>query len=430
MFKNSSLVLLLFLPFCCSAGGFFPFNSYRDVPSAAVWRYGCDTAVSRTNADTVPLASEYTVFAVLRTDSASVLWQITERDSVLTRVTTTDKDSSAYDFSDWGVFMHYQGCSADTLAPHVLQWGCATRDSACVSSTHVAEYMYFPEYLPRLLQAQINTSLGLSYGITLDKAPYISFSGDTLWTFAADGSFYHRVTGIGYDGLDGSHGTGPDGQWPFIFHRDTGRCLHGSPVGLFRTDRVLRGEALCGDDDAPLVWHEGADALCSLSRTWQLRSCLPSCGVSVDAAALGADSLSLILVGSAGELLQVIEPDSTVNSKCYFNITFPAAATSTVLFSFLTSSTNLEQSHGVRHRMTSSGGFYASGVVSVAPPAAFSSTIDAWRICDAAGRLVTTVEPADGGRLVITSGVLPTGVYEAEALSEMKTVYTTKIVIP
>lgn len=166
--------------------------------------------------DSVLWTDEYTVFTVMRStnNESECLWSFKGNDTVAVTVLTNGiysaktgkiQSNNARDFSKWCIFSYHGGIILDKNKQYKLCLGeqYVYTDSMTIDTLHsqieIAELAYFKGNVPKLTANAFQTYLALKYGITLDYAPYISQSGDTLWHPVYDEYYYHRVMGVGHD---------------------------------------------------------------------------------------------------------------------------------------------------------------------------------------------------------------------------------------
>ena len=173
------------------------------------------------------------------------------------------------------------------------------------------EFAYFKGNVPKLTAHTFQSYLALKYGITLDYAPYISQSGDTLWHPVYDAEYYHRVMGVGHDTIL---------NWFYLVsHSKEDSLLY------IQSDTLLPNEyVLFGDNDAPLYWQKDFDNDYILQREWRLRRFTSQPNNIMVVLQLAAfdesiDSIQMILKTNGTE--QLVTPDSiSPNNQCYFQI--------------------------------------------------------------------------------------------------------------
>ena len=245
-------------------------------PQPDVWHKLFDVSM-RAQTDSIPCADCYTLFAVVRNpepDSAQWLWCFAEDDTIVEAVHTQGvyKKScgvvvvpSAHDFSRWSIYRYFSGCSCDSSLHRSLSL-CSheafVKDSAfadsILSGMEMVEAAYFSGGLSVKAGDMFQTYLSLKYGITLDYAPYLSCTGDTLWHPDRDATWYHRIIGIGYDTAR---------SW----YADLSVSMD-SAVFVLSADSLIPGEyVLMGDNDGSCYPSTQADGSFRLEREWLLR---------------------------------------------------------------------------------------------------------------------------------------------------------------
>ena len=320
--KKLLLTLSAFLFLC-------PWEIYA-VVVPEVW-HRPDSLIFLQQKDSISWTDEYTVFSVVRslTDStAECLWSFAENDTLSTAVLskgvyspTTGKllSRNPYDFSKWCVYAYHSGICADSTKQRSLSLGeqIVPADSATIDTLtariEMEEMAYFRGNVSRLVSNAFQTYLALKYGVTLDYAPYISQTGDTLWHPADDEEFYHRVMGIGNDTVCG---------WSSLVSQSKEDSLLS-----IRTDSLAPNEyILIGDDNGAANWREEYDGEYVLQRTWRLRRFTQQPKVVTPTLQLPAleetaDSLRLKITDINGITLATILPDSLIeDSVCIFSI--------------------------------------------------------------------------------------------------------------
>lgn len=322
------LYMLLCMPVAMLAS--LPDDAYSVYPE--VWLRQ-DTTVQILSEDTISWTDEYTMYAVVRSlqpDSTECLWSFTEDDTVSLAVLTdgtylfpagTIRSRHPADFSRWCVYAYHSGLRLDSTKSHSMRLGeqvVYRQDSiGLVTDTlpaaiEVEEIAYFRGNVSRLVSNAFQTYLALKYGVTLDYAPYISQTGDTLWHPADDEEFYHRVMGIGNDTLYG-------------WYSNVSETKEEAQM-LLSVDTLIPGEyILLGDDGGSLEWSPEPDGLYSLQCTWRMRQSVRygrPISLKLSLSEIGmVDSLRLIVTNENGLLPQLIKPDSIgQDSICYFTI--------------------------------------------------------------------------------------------------------------
>lgn len=313
--------------------GFFLFFSIwnlfaEQVPE--VW-YRPDSLVSLSQEDSVSWTDEYTVFSVVRSlddSTAQCLWSFAEDDTVSTAILTRGIYTSnigtlhfrnPHDFSKWSVYAFHSGIYADSTKQCSLRLGeqMVYTDTATIDTLHseieMEEFAYFRGNVSKHASDAFQTYLALKYGVTLDYAPYISQSGDTLWHPTHDEEFYHRVVGLGNDTVCGWTG-----------------CMSQSkenPLWSIQTETLLPDEYIVmGDDNGSLDWHRWFDNEYLVPRIWRVRQKVVRLApltlvLRLSAMDEVAGSLQLTITDGNGTALQTILPDSIVrDSLCYFTL--------------------------------------------------------------------------------------------------------------
>ena len=292
-----------------------------------IW-YRPDSLIVIPQEDSVLWTDEYTIFSVVRStnNESECLWSFKESDTVAVAVLTngiystktgTIRSNNARDFSKWCIFSYHRGIILDINKQYKLSLGeqYVYTDSMAVDALHskieMEEFAYFKGNVPKLNANAFQSYLALKYGVTLDYAPYISSTADTLWHPVFDEDYYHRVKGIGHDTIL---------NWfNLVSHSKEDSLLY------IQSDTLLPNEyVIFGDNDAPLYWQKDFDNDYILQREWRLRrftSQPNNIMVVLQLAAFdeSVDSIQMILKTNGTE--QLIIPDSILpDNQCYFTI--------------------------------------------------------------------------------------------------------------
>ena len=292
-----------------------------------IW-YRPDSLIVMPQEDSVLWTDEYTVFTVMRStnNESECLWSFKGNDTVSVAVLTNGfyssktgiiRSNNARDFSKWCIFSYHSGIILDNNKQYKLSLGeqYVYTDSMAIDTLHsqieMEEFAYFKGNVPKLTAHTFQSYLALKYGITLDYAPYISQSGDTLWHPVYDAEYYHRVMGVGHDTIL---------NWFYLVsHSKEDSLLY------IQSDTLLPNEyVLFGDNDAPLYWQKDFDNDYILQREWRLRrftSQPNNIMVVLQLAAFdeSVDSIQMILKTNGTE--QLVTPDSiSLDNQCYFTI--------------------------------------------------------------------------------------------------------------
>ena len=292
-----------------------------------IW-YRPDSLIVMPQEDSVLWTDEYTIFSVVRStnNESECLWSFKESDTVAVAVLTngiystktgTIRSNNARDFSKWCIFSYHRGIILDINKQYKLSLGeqYVYTDSMAIDTLHskieMEEFAYFKGNVPKLTANAFQSYLALKYGVTLDYAPYISSTADTLWHPIYDEEYYHRVMGIGHDTILG--------WFNLISHSKEDSLLY------IQSDTLLPNEyVIFGDNDAPLYWQKDFDNDYILQREWRLRrftSQPNNIMVVLQLAAFdeSVDSIQMILKTNGTE--QLIIPDSILpDNQCYFSI--------------------------------------------------------------------------------------------------------------
>ena len=286
-----------------------------------------DSLVTFPQEDSISWTDEYTVFAVVRSMNDSTpecLWSFAENDTVSAAVLTkgiyltttgTLVSRNARDFSKWCVYAYHSGIHADSTKQRTFRLGAQQlyQDDAPTDSLsakiEMEEIAYFGGNVSRLTYNGFQTYLALKYGVTLDYAPYISQSGDTLWHPKRDEVYYHRVAGIGNDTVCHWLGTLSQSKEDSLLY--------------IQADSLLPNEyIIVGDDDGSLNWHREFDEEYVLQRTWRLHRVTTQpmpirLALQLPALEEIADSLRLRISDLNGTVLETILLDSLVGDSAY-----------------------------------------------------------------------------------------------------------------
>lgn len=292
-----------------------------------IW-YRPDSLIVIPQEDSVLWTDEYTIFSVVRStnNESECLWSFKENDTVAVAVLTngiystktgTIRSNNARDFSKWCIFSYHSGIILDNNKQHKFCFGeqYIYTDSMDVDTLHsqieMEEFAYFKGNVPKLTANAFQSYLALKYGVTLDYAPYISSTADTLWHSIYDEEYYHRVMGIGHDTILG--------WFNLISHSKEDSLLY------IQSDTLLPNEyVLFGDNNAPLYWQKDFDNDYILQREWRLRrftSQPNNIMVVLQLAAFDEDVDSIQMILKTNGTEQLIIPDSiSPDNQCYFSI--------------------------------------------------------------------------------------------------------------
>lgn len=297
-----------------------------------IW-YRPDSLISLPQEDSIPWTDEYTVFAVLRSleaDSIENLWSFSENDTIVNAVLTKGLyipaglllSRNPRDFSRWCIYAYHSGIRLDSTKTHTFRLGeqlVTRQDSAgfFIDTLHAKieteELAYFKGNVSKHILGSFQTYLALKYGITLDYAPYISQTGDTLWYPAQDDNFYHHVLGIGCD-------TVYDWQSILSYSKE-------QTVLYIRTDSMAPNEyILLGDNNGDLGWLPEFGGKSVLRREWRMRQSVKQpkrIHLMLRLAGLDepADSVRLVTTDVDGGNIHTFLPDSIVGDSIgYFTL--------------------------------------------------------------------------------------------------------------
>ena len=291
-----------------------------------------DSLIAMPQEDSISWTDEYTVFTVARSlndSTAESLWSFAEDDTISTAVLTkgvymasvgTMLSRNPRDFSKWCVYAYHSGIHADSTKQRSLRLGeqptynsDGSQSETLSADIEMEEIAYFGGNVSRHVYGTFQTYLALKYGITLDYAPYISQSGDTLWDPKTDEVFYNRIIGIGNDTV--YHWNG------YISQSKEDSLLYIQVDSLQPNEYIL-----LGDDNGSPVWYHTFDNEHALQRTWRLRQSVGhpqriTLALCLSAFETIADSMRLVIADIDNNLKQTVWPDSIVgDSLCLFTI--------------------------------------------------------------------------------------------------------------
>lgn len=307
-----------------------------------IWHHP-DSLVPMQTADSISYMEEYSVYTVVRsTDTAttSMIWGITENDTLHTGVLTKGIYSyragilhSRYqrDFSRWCVYAYHSGIRMDSTKRHGLYLGSCiayhTEDSTIMADTlsaaiEIEEIVFIPSTISRLQSASWQSYLAMKYGITLDYAPYIAPSGDTLWSPTTDDNYYHRVVAIGADSVH-------------LWQTSQSDSKEHATVQLVANAPLQEGQyILLGDDDGEESWSLQADGSSQLLRTWRMKQHNIDSPFSVvwhPALEVTNPDSVILTINNLYDIVQYsLRPDSIVGDSAYW-FTCPAISETMLL---------------------------------------------------------------------------------------------------
>ena len=294
--------------------------------SPAIW-HRPDSLISMPMEDSISWTDEYTVFSVFRTCNAystECLWSIAENDTVIHAVLTDGMyvpsqillSRSARDFSKWCVYTHHGGIRMDSTKVHTFRLGlqyvsCEDSAGSVVDTLHAQieteELAYYKGNVSRHIAGTFQTYLALKYGITLDYAPYLSQTDDTLWHPRRDEDYYHRVIGVGSDSVY---------RWcSMVSQSKENTILH------LRADTLVANEyILLGDDNGDLTWSSEPEGYSIMQREWRMRQSVKqphrlSLALQLSALEEKADSIRLMTIDVSGYNIHTILPDSIIHDS-------------------------------------------------------------------------------------------------------------------
>lgn len=295
-----------------------------------IW-YHPDSLVAMPIEDSISYMEEYSVYTVVRsTDTAtnSLIWGISENNILHSGVLTKGSYSknvgvlhprSPRDFSRWCVYAYHSGIRLDSTLQHGLYLGAVDTLPAAIE---MEEMTFLPGPITRLQSNAWQSYLAMKYGITLDYAPYIAPSGDTLWHPIQDENYYHRVVAIGSDSLH-------------LWQATRSATKEEATLRIVASKPLNEGQyILLGDDDGPESWSLLFDGRSRLMCTWRIRqhnvvspfSLAWHPSVEIDF----PDSVILSLMDIYDMERQRIHPDSIVGDSVYW-FTCPARSEAMML---------------------------------------------------------------------------------------------------
>ena len=299
--------------------------------SPEVW-HRPDSLIVMPQEDSISWTDEYTVFTVARSlndSTAECLWSFAENDTVSAAVLTkgvymssvgTMLSRNPRDFSKWCVYAYHSGIHADSTKQRSLRLGKQPTYHSDGSQTEILsadiemeEMAYFGGNVSRHVYGSFQTYLALKYGITLDYAPYISQSGDTLWHPKTDEVFYNRVIGISNDTV-------------YHWKGRVSQSKEDSLLYIYADSLQPNEYIIMGDNNGDPVWYKTFDNEYALQRTWRLRQFVNepkkiTLALCLSAFEMITDSMRLTIADIDNNPKQTIWPDSIVgDSLCLFTI--------------------------------------------------------------------------------------------------------------
>lgn len=313
---------------------------FREAMRPVVWVRPDTSILSPSLCDTISATTKYTMMMVyksLQPDVAQQLWKIFRPDSTFYVISTHGlyTESIPLPNKERQPPLSLQACiytaqhtlTSDTI--HNGNYQLYIGAEIPTDSTRIALYeaAYFPTSLSRKQILFFQTYLALKYGITLNKAHYLSTMGDTLWNAITDKRYYHHIKGIGSDSV-------------YNFYSQKSSSLEDDVLNISCADSLPHNSyVLIGDDNAELDWYAYESTTSMLQRTWQIKTtnnqqpliiCLNS-----DKAGEFTDTLHLALLNEEGEIMQTFFPDSIDINKLYYTI---VPSQKQLYFSFISTS--------------------------------------------------------------------------------------------
>lgn len=287
------------------------------------YRFATDTSVSFT--DILPSHDDYVMITVYRSDEAEPqhLWRVAYNDSSYVGKTThsfyTHRFESFYDiprlFSSPRIELTRQSLPLSTTD---TSFSISFGSYDTLPSPTFLEIAYFPYSLPYKEALSFQTYLALKYGITLDKANYITSGRMEIWSNVNDLDYYNRVVGIGSDTI-------------YDFRSTESVQSDGAATLILYKEDIAQGEYyLLGDDDSPLSFTHRDTLPSVLYRTWKVKSfvsdsMLPSVvSVKIRPQVVNCSEESFALLHYSEDIssnsYQILQPDS-IDIEGYFYFT-------------------------------------------------------------------------------------------------------------
>lgn len=372
----------------------------------------------------IPVSDCYSILTVVRSekpDSNELLWSIMRNDTLQFGVMTNGlyypdagviQDRRKRDFSHWCIYRFQQGCRWDSTQNYTLRLG---RNDTLTSRILIREFLYFPNFLPtRELQVK-QTALALKYGITLDYAPYLFSTGDTLWSEIEDEAFYHRVIGVGCDTVSGLCSL-------------RSQCLEDSTIEISVSSTPHGGYAICGDNGYPLTTISRPTGEQTLERLWRLRThSVKQVQISVQIDDNVVDSVKMVLLDGYTNVIWQIPADSTnlYNHKAYFTYCVDTAVSHQ---DFTFSIPSIIRHTPSVHRSNNAALHYDTTAKRVFVDTTQADIECVYYLVDSTGKVLQRLSKAD---LVYgySTEFLQTGVYYVEVFGDLRLLYSYRFVV-
>lgn len=300
------------------------------VCSQTVWLRP-DSLLQLPCSENISCTEEYSIVAVLKSlepDSTQLLWGVRSDDTLRSAFLTNGSfrerggvycSQQKRDYSKWCVCYYHTGCRMDTMQSHQLWLGpskvyytdSVSHADSLEANVSIRELLYVSGRFSRWEAASWQSYMAMKYGITLDYAPYLSSSGDTLWHHEQDADYYHRIVAIGTDSL----------------HKWSATCsasLENASMLIQTMDSLAEGEyLLLGDNGMDEAWSMLPDGRDGLVRSWRLRqhTASPQDVTLVWHPTLlvaQPDSVRLLISDEDGHALSCVAADSVVGDTAYW----------------------------------------------------------------------------------------------------------------
>lgn len=284
-----------------------------------------DTAIS--------YSEKYTVIAVVRDTQAATfhpLWCTIINDTIKYSVLNNGiyrndigiiNFNSTPNFNQWSIYTYYAVNikNSDSILhlcigsnPTYKYFTDSILSSLFPNSVIIKEYLYFPNKLKQTEEAIWQSYLAMKYGVTLNKAPYLDFEGDTLWSPIFDADYYYKIVGIGNDTLH---------NW----ETKHSQSLEHSSIAL-QTDSCLDiGEyILAGENEYINHWISKTELQQISAKSVRLKAKLKSQHITtliwtIPKFMVIADSIQLIVCDTNNNVVTKVLSDSILNdSVLYF----------------------------------------------------------------------------------------------------------------
>ena len=291
-----------------------------------VWHRPPSAIFSPSICDTINYPSSYTMMIVYAShDSLNTqqLWKVKRMDSsyysIGTHSLVTEKMTMP---------LHHKHTSS---APCIYMWQQTIQDTSYHDMTQLFiggdskkessqidlyEVAYFDNRIPLYQSLVFQTYLAIKNGITLDRVPYISTLGDTLWDAKKSHDFYNRIQGFG---------TNQD--YNYVSIQST--SLEDSIVCVFTNDTLPdHSYILIGDNNEDISWSPYEANITLLQRIWKM-SVIGACDnmvhIKVNSHYLkveNTDTLMLAILDESHDVIQRISP-TFVSNNGYIYYTIP-----------------------------------------------------------------------------------------------------------